>query len=207
MKLFGSLTSPFVRAVRIAASELDLGDRIEFVGTVVKPTQPNRPYGERVHPLRRVPALEIGPDDVLFDSRVILEYLDAEGRGALFPPAERGGGRARIDCLNRQAVVAGAIEALVAAMYEMRLRPPERHWPSWSEDQIDKARAALAWCETHAAAFGTGFDASAIFLVCLIDYARFRFPDIDWLKERPRLAALHQAWSGRASVASTAPRE
>lgn len=58
MKLYGSLTSPFVRTVRIAAIELGLGAQVELAPTVVRPTEPNRAYGDRINPLRRVPALE-----------------------------------------------------------------------------------------------------------------------------------------------------
>ncbi|MEQ1931295.1 MAG: glutathione S-transferase family protein [Parvularculaceae bacterium] len=202
MILYGSMTSPFVRTVRIAAIELGLGARIELTMTVVKPTQPNRDYGTAVNPLRRVPALETDDGDVIVDSRVIVEYLNGLADGPLIPK-DAG---ARIDCLNRHAIVSGATEALVSAMYEMKLRPEERRWKDWADDQIDKAEAVFAWADANIAEFGA-FDLSAIALVCLLDYTAFRFAHIAWLKKLPAVAAFANEATKRASVRDTAPRE
>ena len=203
MKLYGSLTSPFVRTVRIAAIELGLGEQIELVPTPVRPTQPNRDFGAAVNPLRRVPALETDGGDVFIDSRVIVEFLNKAAKGAIVPK----GASARIACFNRHAVVAGATEALVSAMYETRLRPEERRWPEWTEDQIDKAQAAFDWAETRMEDIAAEFDLAAIAFVCLIDYAQFRFSSIDWMKGRPAVAAFASTTARRSSVAATAPRE
>jgi len=181
--------------------DLGLEGEVDFVETIVKPTEANRTYGARVHPLRRVPALEAADGSVLFDSRVIVEHLNQTAGGALVPAA----GAARIACLNRHAVAAGATEALVSAMYEARVRPAERHWPAWADDQIDKARAGVGWCEARADEFAADFDLGAIALVCLVDYAAFRFADHDWLEGCPRLAGLIDGLSARASVAATRP--
>lgn len=203
MKLYGSLTSPFVRAVRMAAIELGLDGEIEFAATVVRPTQPNRDYGAAVNPLRRVPALETRDGALLFDSRVIIDYLGVLAKGAVVPADPS----ARIDAFNRHAVTAGATEGLVSAMYEMRLRPEQKRWPEWSEDQIDKAQAALDWSERHAADFARVFDIGTIGLVCLVGYGAFRFPERDFLKGRARLAALMADAARRPSVAQTTPKE
>ena len=203
MKLYGSLTSPFVRTVRIAAIELGLGSEVVLTPTVVKPTEPNRAYGASINPLRRVPALETGDGRMIVDSRVIVEYLDGLGSGALLPKDFS----ARIECLNRHAIVSGATEALVSAMYEMKIRPEERRWKDWSEDQIDKAEAAFLWAEAHIADFNARFDLAAIALVSLIDYAGFRFPQVSWLKKLPAVAAFASDANRRASVRDTAPRE
>jgi glutathione S-transferase len=203
MKLYGSLTSPFVRAVRIAAIELGFGGEIEFATTVVRPTEPNRGYGEAVNPLRRVPALETETGDIIIDSRVIIEYLDRRAGGSLVPE-ERA---TRIACLNRHAVACGATEGLVSAMYENRLRPAERRWKDWADDQVDKAEAALDWAERRLSDFDSGFDLAAIGLVCLIGYAGFRFPDVDWLNKRAGLAQWSAKAHSRPSVRDTSPRE
>lgn len=203
MKLYGSLTSPFVRAVRIAAIELGQDKEIEFVSTVVRPTQPNRDYGDAVNPLRRVPALETGEGHIIIDSRVIIEFLNERAKGAIIPSTAP----LRLDALSRHAVAAGATESLVLAMYERRLRPEERHWSAWDADQVDKAQAAFDWTEARCAAFARAFDIGAIGLVCLLGYAAFRFPEVDWLKGRPNLAAYHGASMQRPSVATTAPTE
>jgi glutathione S-transferase len=203
VKLYGSLTSPFVRAVRIAAIELGLDDQIAFVPTLVRPTEPNRAFGDRVNPLRRVPALETDDGLVLLDSRVIIEFLNKAAKGAIVP---KGAGP-RIACFNRHAVVAGATEALVLAMYESRLRPCDLRWRQWSADQTDKAGAALDWVEARIDDFADGFDLAGIALVCLVGYAQFRFGDVDWLAARPAVARFCAAARERRSVAATEPRE
>jgi glutathione S-transferase len=203
MKLYGSLTSPFVRAVRIAAIELGLDGEIDFAPTVVRPTQPNRDYGAGVNPLRRVPALEARDGAVIVDSRVIIEYLATLAKGAVIPadPA------ARIDAFNRHAVMSGATEALVSAMYESKMRPEAKRWPEWRADQVDKAGAALDWAESRVGQFRRDFDIGAIGLVCLLGYASFRFAEIDWLKSRSGLAAFVEDAARRRSVFETGPVE
>lgn len=203
MKLYGSATSPFVRAVRIAAIELGLGGEVDLVPTVVRPTQPNRDFGASVNPLRRVPALETDDGDVFIDSRVIVEFLNKAAKGRVVPK----GASARIACFNRHAVFTGATEALVSAMYEMRLRPEERRWPEWAADQVDKAQAAFDWAEPRMEDIGAEFDLGAIALVSLLGYAQFRFASVDWLANRQRLAAFSAAAEKRPSVSETAPRE
>lgn len=203
MKLYGSLTSPFVRTVRIAAIELGLDGQIELVPTIVRPTQPNRDFGAAINPLRRVPALETEDGEIFVDSRVIVEFLNKAAKGAIVPK----GAAARIACFNRHAVFAGATEALVSAMYETRLRPEERRWAEWAADQIDKGHAVFDWAETRIDDVGAEFDLAAIAFVCLIGYAQFRFASVDWLKDRPAVAAFAERSAARSSVASTAPRE
>ena len=201
MKLYGSLTSPFVRAIRIAAIELGLEGDIEFAPTVVKPTEPNREFGAAVNPLRRVPALATDSGEVFIDSRVIAEFLNKAGKGGIVPR----GAAARIACFNRHAVFSGATEALVSAMYEQRVRPEELRWPEWRADMIDKAQAALDWAEERLGDMPKDFDLGNIALVCLIGYAQLRFPEVDWMASRPRLAKFWTKAQKRKSVAATAP--
>lgn len=201
MKLYGSLTSPFVRAVRIAAIELGIEKEIEFAPTIVKPTEPNREFGAAVNPLRRVPALETDSGDVFIDSRVIVEFLNKAAKGSVVPK----GAAARIACFNRHAVFSGAAEALVSAMYEARVRPEELRWPEWGADMIDKTHAALDWAESRLGEMPKDFDLGAIALVCLIGYAQLRFPEIDWLAARPKLARWQAKAQKRKSVKATTP--
>jgi glutathione S-transferase len=202
VKLYGSLTSPFVRAVRIAAIELGLDDAIEFAPTIVRPTEPNRDYGRSVNPLRRVPALATEEGETIIDSRVIIEHLNMRAAGSIIPE-----GAARIDALNRHAVTTGATEGLVSAMYETKLRPEPLRWPEWRADLIDKAHAALDWSEERARDFERAFDIGAIGLVCLIGYGGLRFPEIDWLRGRRGIGSFYEKALSRRSVADTAPKE
>ena len=85
MKLSFSPASPFARKVRIAAIELGLIDRLEFVPTAVSPGQPNEEYS-RVNPVKKLPALTLDDGEVIVDSYVIVEYLDElAGGGKLIP--------------------------------------------------------------------------------------------------------------------------
>src|SRR5260370_23157311 len=85
MKLSFSPASPFARKVRIAAIELGLIDRIEFVPTTVVPGQPNDEYSN-LYPLKKLPALILDNADVIVDSYFIVEYLDElPGAGKLIP--------------------------------------------------------------------------------------------------------------------------
>ncbi|OFX01621.1 MAG: hypothetical protein A3E78_10425 [Alphaproteobacteria bacterium RIFCSPHIGHO2_12_FULL_63_12] len=201
MKLYGSLTSPFVRAVRIAAIELGLEKEIDFAPTVVKPTDPNRDFGAAINPLRRVPALETDDGQIFIDSRVIVEFLNKAAKGDIVPK----GAAARIACFNSHAVFSGATEALVSAMYELRVRPEKLRWPEWRADMIDKAHAALDWAEARIGDMPKGFDLGKIALVCLIGYAQLRFPEIDWLASRPGLAKFWAKAQKRKSVSATTP--
>ncbi|MGF1545567.1 MAG: glutathione S-transferase family protein [Parvularculaceae bacterium] len=202
MKLYGSLTSPFVRVARIAAIELGLADRVEFVPTIVKPTDRNDGYAS-TNPLRKVPALELDDGTTVVDSRVVVERLNAEAGGAIVPAA----GPERIDCLNRYAVVSGSTDALVLVMYETRVRPEALRWDAWVDDQVDKTKTAIAWCEERVGAFSADFDLGAIGLVAMLDYAAFRFPETPWLAETPALRRHMDDLGARPSVAETAPRD
>src|SRR3990167_829468 len=199
MKLYGSLTSPFVRAVRIAAIELGLEKEIDFAPTVVKPTDPNRDFGAAINPLRRVPALETDDGQIFIDSRVIVEFLNKAAKGDIVPK----GAAARIACFNSHAVFSGATEALVSAMYELRVRPEKLRWPEWRADMIDKAHAALDWAEARIGDMPKGFDLGKIALVCLIGYAQLRFPEIDWLAPRAGPAQFWAKAQKRKSVSAT----
>src|SRR5262247_3284886 len=111
MKLRYSTTSPFVRKVHVLAIETGLIDRIELVKTVT--TDPDL---ARHNPLNKVPAVELDDGSVLYDSRVICEYLDAMAGGKLFPPA----GQARWTALRRQALADGMVDAAILRMIESK---------------------------------------------------------------------------------------
>src|SRR6202171_5427897 len=85
MKLTFSPASPFARKVRIAAIELGLIDKIEFVPATVVPGQPNDEYSQ-INPVKKLPALILDNGDVIVDSYVIVEYLDElAGGGKIIP--------------------------------------------------------------------------------------------------------------------------
>jgi glutathione S-transferase len=200
MKLYFAAASPYVRKVSITAIECGLADRITRVTTAVAPHTPNLDLEPR-NPLVKVPALELDDGRVLYDSLVICEYLNALGKGSLFP-AE---GDARWDALRRHALADGILDAALLARYENVLRPEALRWPEWYEGQMRKVANALDAAERDAATLPGTFDIGQVTLACALGYLDFRYPTLPWRDGRPALAAWFLAAAKRPSVAQTMP--
>src|SRR4051794_6863882 len=139
MILRSSPASPFGRKVKIAAKVLGLWDRIEVVtADTMDPAEPLRSQ----NPLGKIPALIPEDGEALFDSRVIVEYLDHLAPGVLFPA---GDDRFRI--LRLQALADGLLDAALLQVYEGRFRAADRHEPRWVQHQSEKVDRALAVLE------------------------------------------------------------
>jgi len=201
MKLYGSKTSPYVRKVRVQAMERGYWDQLEFLELGTMPTAPN---ADIVNPLKKVPALVIDDGTVLFDSRVICEYLDGVlGGGAAFPAA----GDARWTALRFQALGDGLLDAALLSRYEAALRPEKFRWADWIAGQTIKIDGALADMNTHAASFAERVDIGTITTGCSLGYLDFRFPDKGWRDAHPALAEWYAAFSARPSMQETVPPE
>jgi glutathione S-transferase len=200
MKLYHSPTSPFVRKVRIAAAELGLADRLDLEPTQVSPVERTRRYGEAVNPLRKIPALLTDEGEVLLDSLVICEYLDALAGGGIILPRE---GPKRWQVLTEHAVADGMCDAAVLLRYETVARPEALRWPTWVDDQWDRVAAGLDWFEKHPPA--GPLDLGSITLGCALGYLDFRYADQPWRDTHPRLAAWFANVSTRPSFADTVP--
>ena len=203
MKLHHSTTSPYVRKVMVAAMELGLADRIETVPAKVSPIVRTSPVIAD-NPLGKVPTLIADDGTVLFDSRVISEYLDALAGGGRLIPAS---GPARWQALAEQALADGMLDAALLERYETSLRPPELLWPAWRDGQHDKVAKALDRMEQTAAGFGPRVDIGTIATACALAYLDFRFPDLGWREHRPLLAGWLAAFVERPSMTATAPRD
>jgi glutathione S-transferase len=201
MKLWYAPASPFARKVRVAAIELGLHDRIELVEVAVSPAKPNTELA-RENPLIKVPALKTDDGALLYDSRVIGEYLDAlAGGGRLFPAA----GAARWSALTRQALGDGFMDAGILRRYELALRPRELHWNDWLQGQQTKVDNALAAADAQANAWAGAFDIGHIAIACALGWYDFRFPDAGWRAKCPTLAAWFARVEQRPSLAQTKP--
>ncbi len=201
MKLWYSPASPFARKVRAAALELGLGGRIELAETTVVPSKPNEALA-RENPLIKIPALRIDDGTVLYDSRVICEYLDAlAGGGRLFPAP----GAARWQALRRQALGDGIMDAGILRRYELAQRPEALRWPDWLAGQLAKVNHGLDAAEREAVGWGEAFDIGHITLACALGWIDFRFPDSGWRAARAQLGAWFARVSQRPSLAQTAP--
>ncbi|MEK9723589.1 MAG: glutathione S-transferase family protein [Rhodospirillaceae bacterium] len=199
MKLYGSIGSPFVRKVRVMAIEGGYADQVTFAEISTKPDEPNP---DLVNPLKKMPALATDDGLVLFDSRVICEYLDVKlGGGAFIPTA----GAARWQARRNHALADGLMDAAVLNRYETGVRPPNLLWPEWIAGQWVKIDGALADLESQVGDFGTRIDMVAIAAGCALGYLDYRFPDKDWRGACPGLAAWFAEFGARPSMQATPP--
>jgi glutathione S-transferase len=190
MILRSSPTSPFVRKVRIAIALLGLDGKIE-----VRETDLNDP-GDSIrkqNPLGKIPALVLNDGDILYDSRVILEYLDQLAGGGRIIPRE---GKARFDVLRLQALCDGVLDAGVLIVYESRYRPAEMRVESWVERQHGKIGRALAALEASPLALDAVPNVGQIALACVLGYLDLRFAG-DWRKSHPKLVAWHDRFAAQ----------
>jgi glutathione S-transferase len=203
MKLHYNVASPYVRKVMAVAIETGLDGRLEAVTRMMTPIKPDADV-VRDNPLGKVPCLVADDGAVLYDSRVICEYLDGLHRGPkMFPPA----GPARWTALRRQAEGDGMLDVALLARYETFLRPEERRWPEWIDGQKQKFRRALDSLDGEAPSFGDTVDIGTIAIGCALGYLDFRYADEDWRATRRRLAAWFERFSERPAMARTAPQE
>ena len=187
MILHGSPPSPFVRKVRIAAAMLDLTDAIEIVSTdVLDPADRIRQH----NPLGKIPALVLDDGPVLYDSPVILEYLDERAGGGRILPRS---GHVRYKALTEQVLADGLMDAAVLQVYEGRFRAPENHEPKWLAHQAGKVQRTLAAFE-HTTPEGPRTVAD-IALACALGYLDLRFPGT-WRDAHPRLVAWLDEFAG-----------
>ncbi|TMJ70861.1 MAG: glutathione S-transferase [Alphaproteobacteria bacterium] len=199
LTLRSSPSSPFVRKVRIAASVLGLEPEIALEpADTMNASDPVR----RQNPLGKIPALVLEDGTVLFDSRVILDYLDHRAGGGRIVPSDAG---ARFAALRLQALADGLMDASVLLVYEGRFRPAERHEPKWLDHQSGKIARALAALEAAPPALSTTPDVGQIALACALGYRDFRFEGT-WRREHPRLVAWLDRFAARVpAFAATAP--
>jgi glutathione S-transferase len=201
MKLTYSPASPFARKVRIAAIELGLIDKIEFVPTTAVPGQPNDEY-TRITPLKKLPVLILDNGDVLLDSYVIAEYLDELDGGNRLIPAS---GPARWKVKSEHSMLQGMLDSMLLCRYENAVRPEALRWKGWTDDHWNRAWTGMARFEQQPDLLSRPFDMGAIGLVCVLGYADYRFADCGWRKAYPRLDAFHQKMLERESVKVSVP--
>lgn len=187
--LRSSPASPFGRKVKITAAVLGLSDRIEITATdTTDPADPIRTQ----NPLGKIPALVLEDGSALFDSRVIVEYLDHLAGGGRVIPA----GPERFPELRLQALADGIADAALLQVYEVRFRPEEGRNEAWVANQAGKVARGLAALEAAPPALGTTPGIGAIALACALGYLDLRFAGA-WRAGHPALAA----WLDRFAAA------
>jgi glutathione S-transferase len=199
LTLRSSPASPFVRKVSIAADVLGLDREIavELADTV----DPNDTVRQQ-NPLGKIPALVLEDGTVLFDSRVILEYLDHRAGGGRIIPRDAG---ARFAALRLQALADGLMDASILLVYEGRWRPAEKHEPKWVDHQAGKVARTLASLEASSPGLDAPPTVGQIALACALGYRDFRFAGT-WRKDHPRLVAWLDNFAARVpAFAATKP--
>ena len=202
MKLIGSLTSPYVRKVRVVMAEkkLDYQLDLEDVWGSDKMLKSN--------PLGKVPCLVLAGGEAIFDSRVIVEYLDTRSPVSRLIPE---GTRERVEVRTWEALADGILDAAILARLEQTWpgRTAEQRSPAWTERQLSRVHASLAaigkgvgekpWCA------GIHLSLADIAVGCALSYLDFRFAHIDWRDAYPSLAKLSEKLFARPSFIDTAP--
>jgi glutathione S-transferase len=202
MKLLGALTSPYVRKVRIVMAEKKLDFQL-----VVEDV-----WGSdailRSNPLGKVPCLVMEGGEAVFDSRVIVEYLDTLSPVGKLIPAT---GRERVEVRTWEALADGALDACVSARLEANWNGREEGQRSqaWIDRQMARVDAALEamsrgladkpWCA------GNHLTLADVAVGCALGYLDFRFAHLDWRARHTNLARLADKLATRPSFVDTLP--
>jgi glutathione S-transferase len=203
MKIIGSSTSPYVRKVRVVMAEKKLD--YDFVPEDVWAAQTTI---TEANPLGKVPCLIMEGGEAIFDSRVIVEYLDTLSPvGKLIPSV----GRERAEIKTWEALADGVLDASILARLEMTWggRAEAERSQAWIDRQMDKVHASLKAMSRGLGdkPFCSGIHLSLadIAVGCALSYLDFRFAQIDWRTDYPNLLKLHDKLMLRPSFADTLP--
>jgi glutathione S-transferase len=202
MKLLGSLTSPFVRKARIVLAE----KKIEYTFELDNPWDRESRVPD-ANPLGKVPVLVLEDASTLFDSRVIVEFLDSVSPISRLIPANN---REKIEVKRWEALADGVLDAAVTVVLERR-RPSGLQSETTIERQMDKIERGVAvmsrdlgdkpWCT------GNAFTLADIACGVALGYLDFRHGPVDWRVLHPNLAKLAAKLAERPSFADTSPHE
>jgi glutathione S-transferase len=200
MRLYASLTSPFARKVRVVLAE----KRIDVELKVDNPWSEDSKIPQ-YNPLGKVPVLELDDGSTLYDSCVIVDYLDTiTPVGRLIPETTRQ----RVAVKRWEALGDGVCEA-AANIFLERKRPKQQQSPDWIHRQYAKVRTGLKSLSQDLGeknyCTGDAYNLSDIATGCALFYLDFRFPDIQWREDYPNLTRLAEKLGKRPSFADTVP--
>jgi glutathione S-transferase len=203
MKLIGAITSPYVRKVRAVMIE----KKIEYKFELEDVWSPNTSI-QKLNPLGKVPVLIMEDGGAVFDSRVIVEYLDNLTPVHKLIPAT---GRARAEVRTWEALADGLVDAAILARLESTQRSEGERSSQWVARQMSKIEAALEamsagladrdWCANSP----TKFSLADVAVGCALGYLDFRFQHLDWRSPYPNLKTLYAKLLTRESFSSTTP--
>ena len=203
MKLIGSSSSPYVRKVRIVMAEkkLDYNYVTENVWAADSSISESNPLG-------KVPCLVMEGAEALFDSRVIVEYLDTLSPvGKLIPSM----GRERAEVKTWEALADGVLDAALVARLEATWdgRTKAQRCQPWIDRQLGKIELSLRAMSKGLGekpfCAGIHLTLADIAIGCALGYLEFRFPEITWRADHANLAKLQDKLMLRPSFADTSP--
>jgi glutathione S-transferase len=202
MKLIGSLTSPYVRKVRVVMAEKKLD--YQFVLEDV--------WGadaiSKANPLGKVPCLVLEGGEAVFDSRVIVEYMDTRSPVSRLIPESS---RERTEVRTWEALADGVLDAAILARMEATWvhRADGQRSQAWIDRQLGKVHACVAAMSTGLAdkpwCSGIHLTLADIAVGCALGYLDYRFPDIAWRATYPNLVKLSDKLALRQSFIDTQP--
>jgi len=204
MKLIGAITSPYVRKVRVVMAEkkLDYQLVLEDVWSADTTIMASNPLG-------KVPCLVMEGGEAVFDSRVIVEYLDTLSPVGKLIPAQ---GRERAEVKTWEALADGVLDAAVLARLESTWpgRNDDQRCNAWIDRQLAKIDASLKSMSQGLGdkpfCSGIHFSLSDVAVGCALGYLDFRFPVIDWRNTYPNLARLSDKLEQRQSFIDSRPQ-
>ncbi len=188
--LRSSPPSPFGRKIKIAASHLDLRDGLTIV---MADTNDPADSLRAQNPLGKIPVLILDDGSTLFDSPVLLEWLDLRAGGGRILPRDHD---ARFAALRLQTLADGLMDAAILVVYEGRFRSENERSPRWVEYQTAKIDRTLAHVEETCPALDAAIDVGTISLACALGYLDLRF-DGRWRAAHPKLVAWLDAFAAR----------
>ena len=200
MKLYTASTSPYARKVRVVLTEKKIEcDFIEENPWITETAIP------QFNPLGKIPVLILDDGTPLYDSRVIVEYLDTVSPVSRLIPEPH---RQRIAVRRWEALADGICDAALTVVREQK-RPAGQQSKDWIDRQFQKMRLGVQelareledrpWCS------GDAYSLADIATGCALGYLDLRHPAIDWRSDYPNLAKLADKLAKRASFAETVP--
>ncbi|MDO9439221.1 glutathione S-transferase N-terminal domain-containing protein [Hydrogenophaga sp.] len=203
MKLIGSLTSPYVRKVRVVMAEKKLDYQLILDDVWSDETQIMTS-----NPLGKVPCLIMEGAEAVFDSRVIVEYVDTLSPVGKLIPTQ---GRERAEVKTWEALADGVLDAAVLARMEStwKHRADTERSQAWIDRQMLKINASIKSMSRGLGekpfCSGIHFSLSDVAVGCALGYLDFRFPSIDWRTEYPNLSRLAEKLNQRQSFVDSKP--
>ncbi len=198
MKLFFSQTSPFVRMVRVVAAHHGLTSKLDLIPSGL--FSDDESALRAANPLAKIPVLMRDNGQVIYDSRVIIAFLDAHGEGErLLDPTSPS----YIDRQTRLALLMGILDAGIAAFLDQR-----RNLPNMPDAMALRWKQNIAGGVDQAAQHYQGND--PLFRICLpivLDWIRYRLPDINWQDDHPEMASWMATELAKPIFDGTNPRD